>query len=441
MKKNTLKKITIVLLILLISLISFMGIYQKQLNRMVNILPEYKVGMDFGEIREVRLDVSNATETKYFDENGVEVDEPEEDSEESNITSREVAVNPEEALNAENYAIVKDIMLKRLDTIGATEYHLRQDENGYFAIEFPENENTSLYIDTIATTGKFEIKDNETSEILLNNNNIKDATVVTYPGETGTATVYLIINFNKEGKEKLEEISNVYVQTTDDEGNTTTKNVLITLDDETIMNTYFGQTMTTGQIQIPIGNATSSESALSTYIAQAQLIASVLKHGNLPITYEITYENILSSTIRQDAKQILTIIVGVVIIIAVAYMIVRYNNGLLLGLSWIGFIACLLLVLRFTNSIISLNSIVATVIICVFDYIFLNAILHNKKGRAFKEIMVNYAMIGIPMYIIAVVFTFARMTTVSSFGIALFWGSILMMIYNLVITKNLHEDE
>ena len=94
MKGKTLKKITVILLVLLICLISFAGIYAKDLNKIVNIIPEYKVGMDFGEIREVRLNICEETKTKYFDADGNEV----KSSEGENITSKEVPVNPEEIL-------------------------------------------------------------------------------------------------------------------------------------------------------------------------------------------------------------------------------------------------------------------------------------------------------------------------------------------------------
>ncbi len=92
MKKNKLKIIALVLVILLIMLVSFIGIYQKKLNKMENILPEYILGMDFGEKRVIRLDVNQGTEIVYYDENGNEIEhtheEGEEHSEEENITSR-----------------------------------------------------------------------------------------------------------------------------------------------------------------------------------------------------------------------------------------------------------------------------------------------------------------------------------------------------------------
>ena len=462
MKNNALKKITIILLILLISLISFVGVYGQSLNRMKNVLPDYKTGMDFGEIREIRFDISENTNTKYYDAEGNEVTEPEEGDE--TITTELVKVNPDEIRTQENFAKVKEIMTKRLDELGASEYQIRLDENGYISVELPETSVTDTLSEAMYQEGKFEIKDAETNEVLLNNSHISNAFAATSSSSTGAATVYLVINFNEEGRVKLEEISKIYVKTevektADDEENaeiteseetaeeeeeeaeTVTKNVLITIDGQTIRNTYFGQTISSGQLQIPAADATTDVSSLNQYYLETRLIANELKFGNLPIVYELSYENTLSSIIRPEVIQVLAISIAILVIIAATYLIVRYNNGVLLSVSWLGFIALFLLLLRFTNAVISMNSIVAILIICMYDYIFLNAVLCNKERRTFDQILTKYCIVGIPMFIIGIVFTFASKTVVSSIGTALFWGSLLIVAYNYVITKHLHDEK
>lgn len=444
--KNKVKIITIAFIILLVCLISFVGIYQRELNQMKNILPDYQFGMEFGGARAVRLDVKLGTETRYYDENGNEVEhnheEGEEHSEEENLTEKQVPINSEEVLTSENYAKAKKIIKKRLSGLQVEEYQLRQDENGNFALEFKEDDNINTYIDTISIQGVFEIKDSQTNEVLLNNSNIKEARAVTYTGATGAVTVYLVIDFDEDGKAKLEEISKTYVQTTDEEGNTSTKNVLITIDDETIMNTYFGQTMSTGEIQIPIGSETTSGTVLSTYIREGQRIATILNSGVIPIAYEIGYNNSLTSGISEEQVQVMLTVVAIIFVVMIAYLTIRYKvKGLLAGISWIGFVAVVLLVLRYTNSIITANTLIAIAIVTVFNYIFMNALLHNKEEKRWKEIWLHYAILGIPMYIIAIVFSFGTILPISSFGIALFWASATMLIYNSVVTKNILEIE
>ena len=440
MKNNSLKKVTIFLLILLISMISFVGIYTQKLNRMANIMPEYKIGMDFGEIHEIRLDIDKTSTIKYYDSEGKETEAPTEENAEG-ITSKEVATNPEEVLTEENFAKVKEIMTKRLDAVGADEYYFRQDENGYIVIDFPEKTEVQDYVQAIYQSGKFEIKDNETDEVLIDNSMIKQSFATTNQDSTGAITVYLIINFNDEGKVKLEEVSKTYVSTTDEEGNTTTKNIKIDLNGETIRTTYFGQTIETGQLQLSVGNASTDKETLSSYIKEASTIATILKYGNLPITYVVGNESVMSSILRQEVVQILAISVAILLIIAVAFMIVKYDKGLFMGISWLGFISTFLLLLRFTNSMITMNSVISIIIVCIFDYIFLCDLLNKKNTNTFNEKLKKYCIIGIPMYLIAIIFSFASTVTVSSFGIALFWGLVLMIAYNFVITKNLRDED
>ena len=473
MKNNTLKKVTIILLVLVISLISFVGIYTKNLNRMKNALPDYKASMDFGGLREVRLDVSQETETKYFDADGNEVSAPSGENEETGIDSKQVAINPEEVLNAENYSLSKDIITKRMNMFQFKEYQIRQDENGYIVIQLYEDDASNNYMQLVATTGLLEIKDADTNEILFNNNDIKSASATVHTEKNNTSAACLILEFNGQAREKLEEIGKTYVESkvsndetdevedeneteaeaetenVNEEENVQVRELTITFDGETIVSAHFGenvasgnmQILSGGRLQIPLHSATSSESTLYQYLNEATLIERLLNIGKLPIKYEMTYENVFSSVLRQEVIGVLSIAIAVLIIIAVAYLIIRYNKGLLMGISWLGFISLFLLILRFTNSIISMNGIIGIIIVCIFDYIFLNAVLHNKQNKTFNEILTNYSIIGIPLYIVAIVFSFASMVPVSSLGIVMFWGSVLMIAYNFVITKNLLDEK
>ncbi len=438
MNATILKKIGIILLILLISLISFAGFYARELNKMVNIIPDYKLGMDFGEIRAIRLDVGNHVDTKYYDEDGNEV----ESSEGENIVTKEIPENPEEVLNEENFEKSKSIIQERLNILGAEEYQIRQDENGYFAIEFAENKNTDNYIKAIFATGLLEIKDTETKEVLMNNDSLKDSYASIYSAQSNKGQVYLVLEFNEDGRQKLEEISKEYIETTDEEGKTTKKTITITIDGQTIISTYFGQTLTAGILQVPIGEESNSNDTLNEYLKESQIISSILKSGKMPIVYELAYDETFSSTIRDDVKQILSVIAAVIVGLSIAFLCIRFfKKGIFGGIAFVGYIATYLLIVRYTNSFVTVNSIIAIIIACVYNYIFIVNILRNKSSETFNENYTKYAISGIPMYVISIIFAFSKMTVVSSFGTALFWGSILMLAYNYVITKSLLEDK
>ena len=60
--------------------------------------------------------------------------------------------------------------------------------------------------------GNFEIQDSETKEVLLNSSHIKEARAAYGTSQTGIGdSVYLSMEFNKEGQEKLKEITKKYI--------------------------------------------------------------------------------------------------------------------------------------------------------------------------------------------------------------------------------------
>lgn len=72
---KALKRTLIILLIILLALISFGGIYIQKTKFVENILPEYKLGPDFTGLRNIGLKVSDATKDIYYDLDGNVVDE------------------------------------------------------------------------------------------------------------------------------------------------------------------------------------------------------------------------------------------------------------------------------------------------------------------------------------------------------------------------------
>ena len=142
-QNNFLRILTIILIIVLLSIISFIGVYQKELNQYENILPEYKTGMEFGKRRSVILKVDNSTKTVYYDAEGNEVEhtheEGEEHSEDEELpegqTSKEIPINSPEILTQENFNLAKSIILKRLKDMQVPEYDLRKGEDGSLTIQ------------------------------------------------------------------------------------------------------------------------------------------------------------------------------------------------------------------------------------------------------------------------------------------------------------------
>ena len=61
------------------------------------------------------------------------------------------------------------------------------------------------------------------------------------------------------------------------------------------------------------------------------------------------------------------------------------------------------------------------------------------KNKAYKGAFKSTIMKTIPIFIISIVFVFIRWTKISTFGMTMFWGLFLSIIYNYVVTKNMLE--
>ena len=277
------KILTIVLAIALITMVAFGGIYIQKQNRMENKIKDYTGSMAIKGARIVRLTVSD---------------------------------EQEEAKTKENYEQSKKILEKRLSAIGVEDYLIRlNEETGEITVEIPENENTDTAVSYLGTAGEFQIKDTETGEVLMNNNDIKLSSVLYGQGSStnGTAgtTVYLNIEFTKEGTKKLEEISKTYVKQEnaeeekqdeaqaentqsenaqaegEQEEKTKEKTITMTVDGNELMSTSFDEPLTNGKLQLSIGKSSTDSATLQGYVAQASNMATLLDNGNIPVKYEV----------------------------------------------------------------------------------------------------------------------------------------------------------
>ena len=209
-KNKLLKLITTVLAVLVICLVSFVGVYVQNSNRMENKVKGYELSSDLSGYRELTFDLSDATQVT--DSKGQVVgnsDDISESSIQSNSYQKtENKVNSDESKTAENYKKSKKIIEKRLKLLGVQEYNLSlNEENGKIYLQLPENENTDHTISNILQVSDFKITDSEDkSKVYFSNENLKKV-AATYNTTTSGTVVYLQIEFNKEGTEKLKELS------------------------------------------------------------------------------------------------------------------------------------------------------------------------------------------------------------------------------------------
>ena len=442
---KTIKIITIILLIVLISMIGFFGIYKQNKNQMSNIVKDYTYAMDINGARTLKLTLNS--------ENGDDVK------------------------TAENYETAKTIIEKRLKKLDVQEYKIGvNEETGEITVQIPENTQTDEIVSNLTTVGKFEIIDSETNDVLLDNSSIKSSKVLYNTTQSGTS-VYLEISFDKNGKNKLEEISKTYVKsennttenttsedtnstdekennteeanTTSENSTSTEKKITMKIDDEEIMSTSFDETITTGKIQLSVGQASTDSSTVQGYVNQAQNVATVLDSGKLPVKYDVEKNQYVLSNISKQDLIYVAIAMAVVAIIGIIVLIVKYKtNGLLAGISYIGLSALYLIAIRYTNVTISIDSIFAIGIILILNYIFTNMLLSNIRkmndskvenavGKSVSETYKKFFMRIIPICVVVITFCFANWIPMNSFGMTAFWGIAIIAIYNAIITNGL----
>lgn len=450
MKKNTLLKLLTILVIIAICLISFIGIFVKDKNQMANILPDYKLAMNLKGARTIKLSVDESTNEVIYDSEGnVATDGKNDDGTlKEGYTKQDEKVNPDETRNSKNYAIAKKIMENRLQSSGVEEYILKQDsENGDITLEIPENTDTDEIISNLIYLGKFEIIDSETEEVLLDNSSVKESKALYSRGDSG-ATVYLSIEFNKEGKKKFEDITKTYISSTDEDGNTTTKKITINLDDEKLLETYFSETISSGLLQLSIGSASTDTQTIQSYMKQASQVASLITNEKMPIEYTVNSNNYLSTSVNIQTLKIVICTILVILAIGLIYLCIKYKaNGVLLSISFIGYIAILLITLRYTNVVISLEAIVAMIALLIANYMFIKTILNKSQNNELskkdiiKQTYIRYASILLPLLIIASVFTFIKWLPIASIGMIMFWGLIIGFVYNYLVMNILLDEK
>ena len=194
-KNKTLKTVLAIVIIVLISLISFGGIFVKDKNKMKNLLPEYKVGMDFNGKRVFSIKPDETVNKEYYDSEGNKVESSSiEEGKESEYETKEIPVNSQEILTQENFDKTKKIIKKRLELLGVKEYEVRENsENGEIYISIPENEYTDDIISQTTAIGDFKITDSEDSEkVLIPGEQVKEAKVG-IATQNGSPVVFLNI--------------------------------------------------------------------------------------------------------------------------------------------------------------------------------------------------------------------------------------------------------
>ena len=162
------------------------------------------------------------------------------------------------------------------------------------------------------------------------------------------------------------------------------------------------------------------------------------KNGEkLPLVYKITDEVGMQSIVTENIINIVSVVYAVLVSIITVYMIIKYKfEGLKQAIFNIGYLATLLILFRYINVSITINSLIALVVLVIINYIFSIKFLNKLKKEvnrkiALKGTLKELYLAIIPVTIIAIIFTFMSAVVINSVGTTIFWGLIVQVLFSL----------
>ena len=468
------KILTIVLAIVLVTLVAFGGVYIQTQNRMENKVKDYSLGRALEGARVAEIKVSQSDE----------------DSGEQNT----------ELLTEENYKIVKKTIENRLNKLNIEDYTISLNkQDGTIRVEFPEDENTDSYVYYLTVQAKVQIDEKaEESETDTNTENvaatelisdemIKSAKYSYTQNANGQYQVYLDLALTDEGQAKIQELSGTYAflkseideiesaEEANSEDSETTENTESTNNTETAEGTNTENTSTENQetqeqnkkiatltiagteysiskidknkITVLIGVESTNTTTVNNNISVAAELEMLINSGKYPVEYELTANRYVYSSISTEQLLYFGIAVLAITVVILLIFIIKYRKrGLLISISYVGFVSLFLLILRYANVKITIEGIGGIIVVMIINLAFIKTILTRMQKMKMLDEAINYTYKNvfsklIPVIILVIVFCLSGWANLSSFGMAMFWGLMLMAIYNILVTKTLLKLE
>ena len=471
------KILTIVLAIVLVTLVAFGGVYIKTQNRMENKVKDYSLGRAIEGARIAEIKVAQSDE----------------DSGEQNT----------ELLTEENYKIVKKTIENRLNKLNIEDYTISLNkQDGTIRVEFPEDENTDSYVYYLTAQAKVQIEEkaeetetdtsteteDTTATELISDEMVKSAKYSYTQNVDGQYQVSLEITLTDEGQAKIQELSGTYAllateideiesaeEESEEESKEETENTEGTDAEETaedantesentenqetqeqtkkiasltIAGTEYDITkIDKNKITVTIGTPTSNTTSANNNIAIAAELEMLINAGKYPIEYELTANRYVYSSISTEQLIYFVIAVLAITVIILLIFIIKYRKrGLLTSISYIGFVSLFLLILRYANVTITIEGIGGIIVVMIINLAFIKTILTRMQKMKMLDEAINYTYKNvfsklIPVIILVIVFCLSGWANLSSFGMAMFWGLMLMAIYNILVTKTLLKLE
>lgn len=468
--KNALKKGIVILLIVLLSLISFLGIHKRNLNTWASVLPEYQFSKELSEIRTFEFSVD--TSTKDAEDSSDSSDSTDETTDEATTTdttetttdestdtdstdtsteTTKVPVNDPSVLTKENYEKVKKITEQRLNEFGITDANVTvNEETGTLFVSVPYSETTDNVASLANQTGKLEIIDTDSKEVLIDKSMIKKATAYYQQADSDTTSsdeitynLGIRLTFTSAGQKKLNEISKNYIETTDEDGNTSQKTVTVQLDGEDKYITYFSPDGEYTELAIPLYRSVSTDD-METFnedYNECLIAQAVVNSETMPVVYSLTAGSFIESDYNENFIKNLTIVGIILLAVVLIYTIIKNKKkGIYCALIEIGYIAIHLLIIRAASVTLTLAGLLTIAFMALANYILLIALINQEKTVDKLESFGKFILSIIPFVITVIVFALGKEANIQSIGSVGIWG-IFVFAYTLLATMFLLNEK
>lgn len=444
----------------------------KKSGKYENIVKDYSYASDIQGYRQLILEVSDATKVLDADGNVVgdtdSIDESTISQNSYKIT--EDKVNSDDAKTIENYKKSKEIIEKRLKKLGVDDYSISMnEETGKIFLKISENDETDHVVSNLLQVGKFEIRDSENQEqVYIKNSDLKKAKSVYNTAESGT-TVYLQLELDKEGRKTFANLTeneykkvenNITNNSTNTEENSDTTNtestentesqeenkqkqIVLAIDNNKMVTTSFDEPIKDGIIDLSMGKSSKDSDEISKLLKSTSTIATILNSGEMPLSYKVMQNQFVKE--NTSDKNIVYIGIAILAIMLIVLCIKFKTKGIAGTIGFFGFIALYLLLIRYTNVKISIESIAGIVVVILINYFTQIKLLRINepddeiRKKEFTKEYKSFISIIVPVAVIAVVFTFMSFERIATYGMVTFWGVILVLLYNLLVTRKIIE--
>ncbi len=330
---------------------------------------------------------------------------------------------------------VKNVLRKRLDTLGYNEATVTRQGEKKVRVEIPAIQDPEEAVQTLGQTAKLTFRDAD-GNVVLDGTDVESATAAfDQVSETGSAEHHVRLKLKDSGVEKFATATAAAAARADG-----TNYIAIMLDEEVISQPSVSQAINSSSCVISGGFSDRSET---------HELASLINSGNLPFSIKDVELRSVGPTLGERALETSLFAAAIGILLILVFMVICYRlPGLMADIALVAYVAIVAFIMSLFRINLSLPGI-AGIILSVGMAVDANVIIFARMkeelslGKTIKTAVdsgFNRAFIAIldanvTTMIAAVVLYYFGTGPIQGFAITLAIGTLVSMFTAIVVTK------